>query len=69
VGIRAVSAPIRDIDGNVVAAMSIPRPSSRLTPERIPEIAQALVEAANAVSAHVLREELAGTPVSLADLG
>jgi len=55
-GIRAVSAPIRDIDGNVIATMSIPGPSNRLTPERIPEIAQALVEAANAVSAHVLRE-------------
>jgi DNA-binding IclR family transcriptional regulator len=56
VGIRAVSAPIRDIDGNVIAAMSMPGPSNRLAPERIPEIAQALVEAANAVSAHVLRE-------------
>ena len=68
-GIRAVSAPIRDIDGNVIATMSIPGPSNRLTPERIPEIAQALVEVASAVPAHVLREKLAGTPVSLADLG
>jgi DNA-binding IclR family transcriptional regulator len=68
-GIRAVSAPIRDIDGNVIAAMSMPGPSNRLTPERIPEIAQALVEAASAVSAHILREKLAGTPISLADLG
>jgi IclR family KDG regulon transcriptional repressor len=54
-GIRAVSAPIRDIDGNVIAAMSIPGPTNRLTAERIPEVAQALVEAADAVSAHVLR--------------
>jgi IclR family KDG regulon transcriptional repressor len=54
-GTRAVSAPIRDIDGNVIAAMSIPGPTNRLTAERIPEIAQALVEAADAVSAHVLR--------------
>jgi IclR family acetate operon transcriptional repressor len=64
VGIRAVSAPIRDIDGNVIAALSMPGPSNRLTPERIPEVAQALVEAANAVSARVLREKLAGIPVS-----
>ena len=56
VGIRAVSAPIRDIDGNVIAAMSIPGPSNRLARERLPEIAQALVETADAISAHVLRE-------------
>ncbi len=52
-GIRAVSAPVRDIDGNVVAALSMPGPSSRLTPERIPEIAHALVEAASAISARI----------------
>jgi IclR family KDG regulon transcriptional repressor len=52
VGIWAISAPIRDIDRNVVAAMSIPFPINRLNPERIPEIAQALLEAANAVSAN-----------------
>ena len=52
VGIRAVSAPIRDIDGNVIAQMSMPGPTNRLTPERIPEIAQALMEAADAISAH-----------------
>jgi DNA-binding IclR family transcriptional regulator len=51
VGIRAVSAPIRDIAGNVVAQMSMPGPTNRLTVERIPEVAQALIEAANAVSA------------------
>jgi len=55
VGIRAVAAPIQDIDGNVIAQMSMPGPTNRLTPERIPEIAQALMEAAEAVSGHVLR--------------
>jgi IclR family KDG regulon transcriptional repressor len=59
VGIRAISAPIRNVDGNVIAAMSMLGPSNRLTPERILEIAEALVETANAVSAHVLREQLA----------
>jgi IclR family KDG regulon transcriptional repressor len=53
VGVWAISAPIRDIDGNVIAALSIPFPTNRLRRERIPEIAQALLEAANAVSAHV----------------
>ena len=55
VGLRAVSAPIWDIDGNPIAALSMPGPTNRITPERIPEIAQALVEAAEAVSGHVLR--------------
>jgi DNA-binding IclR family transcriptional regulator len=55
VGIRAVSAPIRDIDGNLIAALSMPGPTNRITAERIPEIAQAPVEAANVISAHVLR--------------
>ena len=54
-GIRAVSAPIWDIDGNLIAALSMPGPTNRITPERIPEIAQALVKAAEAVSGHVLR--------------
>jgi DNA-binding IclR family transcriptional regulator len=49
-GIRAVAVPIRDIEGNVIAHMSMPSPTSRLTPERIPEIAQALMEAASAIS-------------------
>ena len=52
VGVWAISAPIRDFDRNVIAAMSIPFPTNRLTPERIPEIAQALLGAANAVSAN-----------------
>jgi IclR family KDG regulon transcriptional repressor len=53
VGIWAISAPIRDIDGLVIAALSIPFPTNRLRRERIPEIAHALLEAANAVSTHV----------------
>ena len=51
-GIWAISAPIRDIDHHVVGAMSIPLPTNRLDPERIPEITQALLEATSAVSAH-----------------
>ena len=54
-GIRAVSAPIRDIDGNVIAALSMPGPVNRMPPERMREIVDALLEACNAISAHVLR--------------
>jgi IclR family acetate operon transcriptional repressor len=50
-GIHAVAVPVRDIEGNVIAQMSILGPTSRLTPERIPDIAQALKEAASAICA------------------
>jgi DNA-binding IclR family transcriptional regulator len=53
VGIWAISAPLRDSHGNLVAALSIPFPTNRLRRDRIPEIAQALLEATNAISAHV----------------
>lgn len=54
-GIRAVSAPVRDVEGNVIAALSIPGPVNRMPPERIPEIVEALLEATNAISRHVVR--------------
>lgn len=50
VGIRAVSAPIHNHEGKVVAAMSVPGPTSRMTPDRIPGIAQALKEATQSIS-------------------
>jgi IclR family KDG regulon transcriptional repressor len=54
-GIRAVAVPIRDAFGNVAATLAMPGPVQRMTPERIPEVAQAMMEAANAISAHILR--------------
>jgi IclR family KDG regulon transcriptional repressor len=54
-GIRAVSAPIRDIDGKVIAALSMPGPVNRMPPQRLPEIVDALLEAADAISARVIR--------------
>jgi DNA-binding IclR family transcriptional regulator len=50
VGIRAVSAPVRDQTGRMVAALSIPGPTSRITDERLPEIVRALVEIATSLS-------------------
>ena len=49
-GVRAVSAPIRNQGGAVVAAMSMPGPTSRMTLDKVPEIASALRDAADAVS-------------------
>jgi IclR family transcriptional regulator, KDG regulon repressor len=53
--IRAVSVPIRDLDGNTIAAISMPGPASRVTWDRLPVIAEAMMEAADAISAQVLR--------------
>lgn len=52
-GVRAVAAPVRDQTGNVVAALGMPGPVERMTPERIPEIGRALVEAGEAISARL----------------
>ena len=49
-GIRAVACPIFNREGSVMAAMSIPSPASRMTLERVPEIAGALSEATRAIS-------------------
>ena len=49
-GIRAVACPIFNREGKVIAAMSIPCPVSRMTLERVPEIAGALAEATRAIS-------------------
>jgi len=58
-GIRAVSAPIRNREGRVIAAMSIASPASRLTLDRLPVVAKELVAAAGAVST---RMGWAGSP-------
>lgn len=50
VGIRAVAVPIFNHQEKVVAALGMPSPTSRLTPDRIPEIAQSLKEAGEAIS-------------------
>ena len=49
-GIRAIAAPIRNHQGAIVAAMSIPGPTNRITQEFIPELAESLVKAANKIS-------------------
>jgi DNA-binding IclR family transcriptional regulator len=49
-GIRAVSAPVRNREGAVIAATSIAGPASRLTLGRVPDTAQELAATANAIS-------------------
>jgi DNA-binding IclR family transcriptional regulator len=49
-GLNAVSAPIHDARGNVIAAVDIWGPAFRLTPRRVPELAAQAREAAAAIS-------------------
>jgi IclR family KDG regulon transcriptional repressor len=51
--VRAIAVPIRNGDGAVVAALSIPGPVSRMTKERVAELAAALLEASAAISARL----------------
>lgn len=49
-GIRSVAAPVRDHQGKMIAAISLPSPASRMTLERIPEIARDLIETTRTIS-------------------
>ena len=49
-GICAVAAPICNRKDSMIAAIGSPSPTSRMTPERISEIAVAFKEAARAIS-------------------
>src|SRR5579862_749874 len=50
VGLSALAAPVLDVDGTAVAALSISGPTSRLTAERIEELAPLLQEEATSLS-------------------
>ena len=50
IGICALAAPIFNHSGTVIAAISVPSPTSRMTSERIAEIAVAYKEAGKAIS-------------------
>jgi IclR family transcriptional regulator, KDG regulon repressor len=49
-GVRAVAAPVFNRRGEMVAAVSITSPTSRMTLDRIPEIANSLMESTRAIS-------------------
>lgn len=48
--LNAVAAPVHDARGQVIAALDVWGPAYRVTPRRVPELAQATREAAAAVS-------------------
>lgn len=49
-GLVAIAAPVRTVDGSVIAAVSVSGPSIRLTPDRIPSIGSLVVGQAEALS-------------------
>jgi IclR family acetate operon transcriptional repressor len=50
-GYIAVGAPLRNYDGQVIAAISLGGPTTRVVPERIPEMASLAMESAGRISA------------------
>ncbi len=50
IGLTAVAAPVFNIDGGVVAALSASGPGFRLTQERVPRVAEAVRRAADEIS-------------------
>lgn len=50
IGLTAVAAPVRDVHGEVLASMSISGPTFRLDSGHLPEMAEAVMAAANDVS-------------------
>lgn len=52
-GLNAVAAPVHGHDGNVIAALSAAGPAYRLSPERLPDVAVIVRNAAAEVSARM----------------
>ncbi|MGQ9630529.1 MAG: IclR family transcriptional regulator [bacterium] len=52
-GVKCVGAPIRNNEGKVFASISVSGPSQRITPERIPEIAELVVTTAKEISRRI----------------
>jgi DNA-binding IclR family transcriptional regulator len=62
-GLRCIAGPVRDVTGQVVAAMSVSVPNVRFTPERQPVFRRVLLEGARRVSLRI------GCPAALWDAG
>ena len=52
-GLRCVAAPLFDHTGKAIAAFSVAGPATRITPERVPEIARLVCETSRVISYHL----------------
>lgn len=52
-GVRCLAAPVRNHHGEIVASAGISGPTTRLTRERLPDLAAAVCDAADAISAEM----------------
>lgn len=50
IGLNAVAAPVRDAQGELIAAVSVSGPAYRVTPDRVPEIGRQTIAAAERIS-------------------
>ncbi len=63
-GVRGVAGPVRDYSGEVVAAVTITVPTSRITKSKLPELAEHVIKAADNISSRlVYRPKVKATPV------
>jgi IclR family KDG regulon transcriptional repressor len=63
-GLRCIGASVRDSSAAVIAAVSISGPVFRIRPERIPALAEAVMETASRISLALGYRPQAGTPYS-----
>ena len=59
IGLKCIAAPVRNVEGKVVAAMSVSVPEPRFTAERVPHLHQVLLDGARQFSLRL------GCPASL----
>jgi len=52
-GVRGVAAPVLDYSGEVVAAITITGPASRITRSKLPELAEQVIKAADNISSRL----------------
>jgi DNA-binding IclR family transcriptional regulator len=52
-GVRGVAAPVRDYSGEVVAAITITGPTSRISRSKVPELAEKVIKAADKISSRL----------------
>src|SRR5713101_3161007 len=69
-GVRGVAAPVRDYSGEVVAAITITGPASRITRSKLPELAEHVIKAADNISSRLgyrpkAKRTAAESPVSM----